>query len=328
MAGWRGKIRVGESNALASLASGMQEPALEKRATPTERRWHWRPRAREIRILFYLLIAAAVAAWKFVPRPWHPTITLETPHHVIYSTASREQAEETARALDLLYTTYSNRLGTLPQFQRDHPRLKVKLFKDRDEFRRVNPNLGWAEAFYREPYCRAYFSAAENNPYHWMMHESVHQLNREVAHLRPEKWLEEGLATYFSTSILEKDSLQVGRIDPDTYPVWWIDEIATAPNLAENLRNGSVIPLRVIITNHGGPNLNQHFNLYYLHWWTLTRFVLETPQHRDRALELVQRGGDVKAFEQIIGPPEQIQKEWHEYVQNLKKEFSIRSPGG
>ena len=49
---------------------------------------------------------------------------------------------------------------------------------------RVNPNLGWAEAFYREPYCRAYFSDREVNPYHWMLHESVHQLNREVARLK------------------------------------------------------------------------------------------------------------------------------------------------
>src|ERR1017187_3957914 len=37
--------------------------------------------------------------------------------------------------------------------------------------------------------------------------------------------------------------------------------------------------------------LNRHFNLYYLHWWTLTYFVFETPQHRERALALVQRGG-------------------------------------
>jgi hypothetical protein len=34
------------------------------------------------------------------------------------------------------------------------------------------------------------------------------------------------------------------------------DELATSPDLAENLRNGSVIPLRCIITNHGGPSLN------------------------------------------------------------------------
>lgn len=276
-------------------------------------------------MLLYLLPVAALAAWKFVPRPWHPTTILETPHHIIYSTATRQQTEETARALGLLYDAYSNRLGSLDQFQRDPPRLKAKLFKDRSEFRRVNPGLGWAEAFYREPYCRAYFSASEINPYHWMLHESVHQYNREVAHLKVEKWLEEGLAEYFSTSRLETNGLAVGRIDPNTYPTWWIDELATNPTLEENIRNGSVIPLRAIITNRSGPSLNREFNLYYLHWWTLTHFIFESPGHRDRALELVQQGGGLVAFERAIGPVDEVQAEWHRYVRELK---TILAKGG
>lgn len=243
-------------------------------------------------------------------------------HHLIYSTATRQQTEDTAHALTLLHDAYSNRLGTLASFEREHPRLQVKLFKDRAEFRRINPNLGWAEAFYRAPYCRAYFSDREINPYHWMLHESVHQLNREVAHLRLEKWLEEGLAEYFSTSRLGQNQLEIGRVDPNTYPVWWIDELATSEELAENLRNGSVIPLRAIITNHGGPSLNSQFNLYYLHWWTLTHFLFENPRCREHALELVQRGGGVEAFEQILGPVDKVQAEWHSYVRHLKASLS------
>lgn len=273
-------------------------------------------------MLVYLLILSAVAAWRFIPRPWHPSVTLETERHLLYSTATRQQTEETARTLELLYQTYSNRLSTLDTFQSAHPKLRVKLFKDRAEFRRINPNLGWAEAFYREPYCRAYFSAAEINPYHWMLHESVHQLNREVAHLKLEKWLEEGLAEYFSTSRLGSNRLALGQVDPNTYPVWWIDELAIAPDLQDNIRNGSVIPLRAIITNRGGPSLNKQFNLYYLHWWTLTHYVFESPRCREHALELVRRGGDLGAFEQILGPVDQVQVEWHDYVRRLKGTLS------
>ena len=269
-------------------------------------------------MLFYLLVPLAVAAWKFVPRPWHPSVILETPHHLFYSTATRQQTENTGRAMNLLYDAYSNRLGNLVQFHPGDPKLKVKLFKDRDEFRRINPSLGWAEAFYKEPYCRAYFSAGEVNPYHWMLHEATHQLNNEVAHLKLEKWLDEGLADYFATSRLGTNDLALGQIDPNTYPVWWLDEIATQPDLSENLHNGSVIPLRQIITNRGGPSLNRHFNLYYLHWWTLTHFVFESGQHRDRALELVRRGGGLDAFEEIIGPVDKVQSEWHEHVRQLK----------
>lgn len=289
-----------------------QTTAQEKRP----RRWKLKPR--ETRMLVYLLVVLAVAAWKFVPRPWQPSITLETTHHTIYSTATPQPTEDTAQALNLLYEAYSNRLGSLPQFQRQHPKLKVKLFKDRAELRRINPGLGWVEAFYRAPYCRAYFSADEINPYHWMLHESVHQLNQEVAHLKLEKWLEEGLADYFATSCLSSNQLALGRIDVNTYPVWWIDQIATSPDLSENLRNGSVIPLRAIITNRGGPSLNSHFNLYYLLWWTITHFVFESARGREHALELVQRGGGIDAFEQTIGPVDQVQAEWHTYVRRLK----------
>ncbi|HWQ92188.1 MAG TPA: hypothetical protein VN673_10995 [Clostridia bacterium] len=277
-----------------------------------------RTRGQKARMLLYLLILLGAAAWKFVPRPWQPSITLETPHHIVFSTATRQQTEETAAALESLYRAYSNQLGSVTGFQRQHGRLKVKLHKDRDEFRWINPGLGWAEAFYQRPYCRAYYAAHELNPYHWMLHEATHQLNNEVAHLKLEKWLEEGLAEYFSTSRLKPGGLVPGQIDVNTYPVWWIDELAIEPDLAANLGNGSVIPLRSILTNRGGPAMRSHFNLYYLHWWSLTHFIFESPVYHDRALELVQKGGGMEAFEQTIGPVERVQAEWHDYVRALK----------
>jgi hypothetical protein len=289
---------------------------------PEKRSFRWKLKARETRMLLYLLVVLGVAAWRFVPRPWHPSLRLETAHYTICSTATRPQTEDTARVMELLYSAYSNRFGALENFQREHPRLQVKLFKDRTEFRRINPGLGWVEAFYRKPYCRAYFSADENNPYHWMLHESVHQLNHEVAHLELAKWLEEGLAAYFSTSRLQPNELAVGRIDPDTYPVWWLDEIATSADLAENIRNGSVIPLRSIIANRGGPSMNRLFNLYYLHWWTLAHFIFESPPYREHASALAQQGGGLAAFEHTIGPVDQVQTEWHAYVRSLKAALS------
>src|SRR6185312_4963876 len=107
------------------------------------------------RWIFYLVVVAGIAAWKFVPRPWKPARVVETEHYVIESTATQEQTEQIGRVVEMLYTAYSNRFGTLPTFQPQHPKLKLLLYKDRKEFRWVNPNLGWAEAFYRKPYCRA-----------------------------------------------------------------------------------------------------------------------------------------------------------------------------
>jgi hypothetical protein len=166
-----------------------------------------------------LAMVLAMAAWKFTPRPWKPARTIETAHYLIASTATAEQTQQVADAVEILYAAYSNRFAALPTFKADHPKLKLLLYKDRAEMRRINPGLGWAEAFYRKPYCRAYFSAEEANPYHWMLHEAVHQLNEEVAHVELAKWLEEGLAEYFSTSRIEDGALLLGRVDPNTYPV-------------------------------------------------------------------------------------------------------------
>jgi hypothetical protein len=121
------------------------EDALPDQTTALKKQpLRWKFKSGQTRWLIYLLVLLGVAAWKYVPRPWHPSITLETAHHIIYSSASRQQTEDTAHAMNLLYDAYSNRMGTLPQFQRHHPKLKVKLFKDRDEFRWINPGLGWA----------------------------------------------------------------------------------------------------------------------------------------------------------------------------------------
>ena len=285
-----------------------------------------KPKPRDVRMVFYLLILLGVAGWKFLPRPWHPTVTLEGAHHTVYSSASQAQTEGTAQAMEQLYASYSNAFNGVPSFKRQHPKLKVKLFKDRKEFRWINPNLGWAEAFYREPYCRAYFSAEESNPYHWMLHEATHQLNNEVAHLKLAKWLEEGLSEYFSTSRMSTTNLALGRVDANTYPVWWIDNLATTSTLAKNLENGSVIPLRSIVTDRGGPSMRKAVNLYFLHWWTLTHFIFESSKYRDRALALAARGGDLKSFEEVIGPVEQVQVEWHDFVRHLKKVIAGHDP--
>lgn len=266
-----------------------------------------------------MAVVAGVAAWKFIPRPWKPAVTIETAHYIIASTATPDQTEEIGRVVEILYNAYSNRFSTLTNFQRAHPKLKLILYKDRDEFRHANPNLGWAEAFYREPYCRAYYSEDGLNPYHWMLHEAVHQLNSEVAHLHLAKWLDEGLASYFSTSRIYADRLDVGRIDPNTYPVWWMQEtIATAADFKTNITNGSIIPLRAIISNSGGPSLDKEFNLYYLHWWTLTHFLFETSRYSRSMAALMQQGGGIEAFERTVGKINAIEPLWYRHVRRIK----------
>jgi hypothetical protein len=289
-------------------------PKMKSQRNPLHLRFSW---ARG-RWFVYGVILLGVVIWKYAPRPWHPARTVETAHYTIASTATQAETKEVGRVVELEYQAYAERIGSVPGFHHNHPRLKMLLYKDRREFRWVNPDLDWAEAFYRKPYCRAYYSATEANPYHWMLHEAVHQLNAEVAQLRMAKWLEEGTAEYFSTSRIVDGRLIPGRIDRNTYPVWWLNEIATAPDLSASVANGSVIPLRSIITGHGGPTMNGNFNLYYLHWWTLTHFLFESPKYREAALKLMQEGGGLEAFEKNIGPVDAVEEEWFRHVRTMK----------
>jgi hypothetical protein len=59
-----------------------------------------------------------------------------------------------------------------------------------------------------------------------------------------------------------------------------------------------------------------------LHWWTLTHFLFENPRCRQHALELVRRGGGLEAFEQALGPVDQVQADWHSDVRHLKAVLS------
>jgi hypothetical protein len=273
---------------------------------------------REHRLLLYLAVVLAVAAWKYIPRRWTPTLTIQTNHYVVASTATPQQTEEVARVAEVLYATYSNLFSALPTYQSNHPKLQLRLYRDRQEIRRIHRDMSWAEAFYRHPICHAYYSADEVNPCAWMVHEMVHQLNREVADLNLEHWLEEGVGEYFSTSQIQGTKIALGRFEYNTYPLWWLDELATAPELPANLQNGSVIPLRAIVTGTGGPSLDQHFNLSYLHWWALTHFIFESDAHRENAIKLVQSGGDLASFEKLVGPLDAIEVEWHRYVRQVK----------
>ena len=80
----------------------------------------------------------------------------------------------------------------------DDKKMLLKIYSSRKELKRANPLSGWAEAFYREPYCHQYIEAEnENRPYHWMVHEATHQLNNEVSQFELPQWAEEGIACYF-----------------------------------------------------------------------------------------------------------------------------------
>ena len=284
---------------------------------------------REKRLILYLAILIVFFLGDYFYRYWSPDIIRETEHYVIYSTATPEQTDEIAEIAEIVYEGYLELAKQLQQDIKPHPKLKMKLFKNRKEFRRCNRFIGWAEAFYKKPYCYQYYSSDEDNPYHWMMHEATHQLNAEAANLSLSKWIDEGIACYISTSRIIDKSLRPGEIDIETYPVWWLASMAITGDLDSDKNNMPIIPLREIIYGKGGPDMDEYFNLYYLHWWSLTHFLMqyEGGKYRGGLVHLIADGGGLDTFEKHLGKLEDIEKEWHGYILDLKQRLSRTNAG-
>ncbi len=278
---------------------------------------------REKRLLVYLALILIVLFCDYIYRRRTVTTIQETEHYIIFSSATDEQTNEIADIAEITYDGYLKFIEQLQLPVKPHPKLKMKLFKDRQEFRRCNRIHSWYEAFYKYPYCCQYYASEEINPYHWMMHEATHQLNAEAAHLSLPEWLDEGFACYISTSRIVDKTLHLGEIDTDTYPVWWLEDIAITGDLDIDKKNMSIIPLQAIISGRGGPDMDKYFNLYYLHWWSITHFLMQYEQGKyiTGLKLLISNGRDLSSFEKNIGEIEVIERQWYEYVNELKRKY-------
>jgi hypothetical protein len=276
--------------------------------------------SREKRILILFTVFLAIWGMDRYRRWWRPAITMESRHYLIYSTATEEQTRNALEKAEMLYAAYTKQLSFLT-LRQDHSKLKLKLYRNRDEFKRCNPRSGWAEAFYSNSCCHQYIDADQPNPYHWMIHEATHQLNRKVAELSLSKWLDEGLADYFGCSRITNETMQLGAIDKNTYPVWWLPLLVLSGNIDQDIRDNNIISLSLILQDKQGPDMDKYFNTYYIHWWSLIHFCFHYNhgQYKSEFQRIIADGGSYKSFIDHIGPPERIQREWYQYLCDLRK---------
>jgi hypothetical protein len=251
--------------------------------------------------------ARAVAA-----PPVHRARSFESPHFLLRSSATDAESAAVLAAVEQLHAAYA-RFFQAELAGRPVPgRMQLALYADRGEFQHHNTSKGWAEAFYRHPVSHAYVARNVENPYHWMLHEVTHQLNRELAGFRRVQWVEEGLASYFGTSRIVDGAMRVGDIDPDTYPVWWLPSARLSGDFARDVQVGQVIPLRELMAG-GGPGIDRNVNLYYIHYWSLTHFLLEHDGGRYAAgYRRFIASPTPLDFEATVGDLETIESGWYE----------------
>lgn len=241
----------------------------------------------------------------------------ESAHYRARSTATPEQTRTVLAAAEALHAAYLQTFGL--QDQAGQGKRQLVLYANRGEFRAHNRSSAWAEAYYLAPTCYAYYPEGAANPYHWMLHEATHQLNHEVAGLKPAKWLNEGLASYFGASRLQDGRLHPGTIDPDAYPIWWLADLGLSGDVQADIRDRRIVALRTLIASDDRTDLNRRFNQYYIGYWSLSHFLFhyEDGKYAAGFRALIGDGGSLADFERRIGPVDEIEREWYEYLQTV-----------
>jgi hypothetical protein len=243
----------------------------------------------------------------------------ETSYFRIESTADRARAVEAGSSADALFRAYINLFDFQPNAPGESKGHHLRLYATREEFKALSRTRPWAEAYYVDGVSHAYLDPSKANPYHWLLHEVVHQLNRELTGYAKEQWLNEGLATYLGSSRYADGRLEPGVADLDAYPLWWLKRWELSGDFVADVQAQRVIPLRALITGQGGPPLDATVNAHYLGWWSLTHFLLHHDGGRHAAgyHQLVRHGGSLADFERHIGPLPQVEAEWYAYLQAM-----------
>jgi hypothetical protein len=277
-----------------------------------------------------LLLAGALASFAWLqagtrhgrPDAIRP-VQLDTADYTLFSYATSEQTRRVAQAAEALHAAYGRVFTGMVSNKAPTPRLQMVLYATRSQFKAHNRSSPWAEAFYQYPRCHAYYDDNAANPYHWMVHEATHQLNREWAQLPLPKWINEGVASYFGTSRIDQGVLRPGDIDPNTYPTWWLPHFWLSGHLDRDLAQGRLIPLYALITGTG-PDINQNVNLYYIEYWSLAHFLFEYDHGRHAAgfKALMKTRGSVDDFVRLIGPVDVIQHEWYAHLLQLRESLA------
>lgn len=235
---------------------------------------------------------------------------VETAHYTIWSSATEAQTRGVGKATEALRDAY---VRMFPPSRPQHGKMILVLYRDRAEFELHNRSSPWAEAYYLPPASHAYVAADAANPYHWMLHEATHQLVREISGFRPSRWVGEGFAAYLGASRLTATGLDAGNPDPNAYPVWWLHRHPMSGNRLRDVASGQFVPLRALLTGKGGPDVDRHFNSYYLCAWSLAQFLLHENDRRYAAgyLRFIAQGGGERGFETLVGPIDAIEAAWY-----------------
>jgi hypothetical protein len=240
---------------------------------------------------------------------------VDTDHYAIASNATALQTQEVAHSLEALHAAYADFFaGKLPA-RTPGARFQIALYRDRDDFHRINHTRSWAHGYYRTPVCHAYYDARAGSPAQWILHEATHQLDTEWAGFARTPWIEEALASYFGTSRIVDGTMRPGDLDTRSYPLRWLAGLNLTGDRERDLAAHRIVLLRELIESDG-PQARHDVNRYYLGYWSLAHYLMHAEDGRHAAAfrAMVADGATLEQFERQVGPVERVEAGWYAYL--------------
>lgn len=239
----------------------------------------------------------------------------ESAHYLAASTASPHLTRETLDRLEIQRRAYLAAFGIADT---PGPLLHLRLHRSRDEMKRMERMPSWAEGMYDDSVCIQYVNGSEANPFHWTLHEAVHQLNHEVAHLALPGWANEGIACLFSTSRMDNGVLVLGRLDPSTYPAWHYKDLELSGDPALDARAGRIVLPVDFVRGTDTTDIDRSVNAHYLSWAT---FVLALHARNPSELFRWARTDPTPAgLRRRFGDIDDLQKDWYRLLAERSSE--------
>jgi tetratricopeptide (TPR) repeat protein len=252
-------------------------------------------------------------------KPW---LEVRSPHFRVISNGSDHDARHVARAFEQMRAVFASQF---PGFALEAPaQFLVLAARDEETMKMLLPQMFKAHVgsqvggLFEKGWEREYavvrldiVTSDRRNPdtYATIYHEYTHTLLHANFRWLP-LWLDEGLAEFYAYTRFEGDKMYIGA--------------PSKSHRLESLDARVPTPLRTFITTRSSISPDEgDSQLFYAQAWALTHFLTFGPgmQQGDKLKQffnLLQRGvAQIKAFEQIFGNIEEVDKAYRNYINRI-----------
>ena len=269
-------------------------------------------------VLVALLLTCGSWSWG-QDKPW---LEVKSPHFRVITNGSDHDARHVARAFEQMRSVFESQFSG---FKLETPApLLVLAARDEVTMKMLLPRMfkagvgsqvggrfeqGWERSYAIVRLDILSSDLRHPDTYHPVYHEYVHSLLHANFRGLP-LWLDEGLAEFYGYTRFEGDKMYIGA--------------PSKGHRLDALETRAPITLRTFITTRNSiVRDEQDSQLFYAQAWALTHFLtfgpgMEQGNKLKTFFNLLQRGTEqAKAFEQVFGKFEDLDKEYRNYINRV-----------